>query len=304
MENPIVPLIRGVFPALPTPFTDDGRVDVKGLENLVTHVVRGGVHGLWVLGSSAEFTSLSPEERKLVVEVTVQAANRRVPVMVGLGSNDVRAVLRNAEEAHSAGADAAFIVLPYYFVTDVAEALVFFRQIAQESPLSVTLYDNPFATKTKLDVAAYLELADCENIIALKDSSSDFVHFERLLDQLPSKTGWKILQGDERLVGASVLYGADGTVAALASVVPALFVQLFEAAKSGDIESTWTLQRKAMALGRLFELKGQPTDGAFFAGLKAGLQVLGICGRAVSSPFSPMPEHEMAAVEKLLAEFL
>jgi 4-hydroxy-tetrahydrodipicolinate synthase len=158
-------------------------------------------------------------------------------------------------------------------------------------------------TKTKLDAAAYLELADCPNIVALKDSSSDFVRFETLLSQVQAQTSWRILQGDERLVGASVLWGADGTVAALASVAPALFVKLFEAAASGDAGSAWELQKKAMALGRLFELKGQPTDGAFFAGLKGGLQVLGICGNAVSSPFSPMPADRMPAVEKLLGEF-
>jgi 4-hydroxy-tetrahydrodipicolinate synthase len=303
MTTAISSRIRGVIPALPTPFTDDGRVDEKSLEKLVHHVIQGGVHGLWVLGSSSEFPALSPQERQLVVEITVRAANGRVPVVIGLGSNDIRAVISNAEQARRIGADAVFVMLPYYFVADHAEAVSFFREVATQSPLPVIAYDIPPATKTKLDVAAYLELADVPNIIALKDSSSEFVRFQSLLALLPGKTSWKILQGDERLVGASILCGADGAVAALASVAPALFVQLFDAAARGDAACTWMLQKKATSFGRLFELKGQPTDGAFFAGLKAALQVLGICGGAVSSPFTSMPADKMPAVESLLSDF-
>jgi dihydrodipicolinate synthase/N-acetylneuraminate lyase len=295
--------IRGVLPALPTPFTDDGKVDARGLEKLVAHVLDGGVHGLWVLGSSGEFTALSPEERKQVVDVIVGATQRRVPVLVGLGSNDVREIIRSAEQAHRAGADACFALLPFYFVADPREAIAFFRRIAEASPLPVVIYDNPFSTKTKLEAGTYLELVDCPNIIALKDSSSDFVRFQALLAALRANTPWRVLQGDERLVGASVLLGADGTVAALASVAPRLFVRLYEASAACKAQETAALQRRAMALGKLFELKGQPTDGAFFAGLKAGLQVLGICGGQVSSPFSPMPADKMPLVENLLREF-
>lgn len=295
--------IRGVLSALPTPLTDDGKVDVQGLERLVAHVIDGGVHGLWVLGSSGEFPALSPEERKMVIDVIVSVTARRVPVVVGLGSNDARAVIRSAEEAHCSGADACFVVLPYYFVADPEEAVGLFSFFAHTSPLPLILYDNPFSTKTKLDAASYLQLADCPNIVALKDSSSDFVRFEHLLIALREKTSWKLLQGDERLVGASILLGSDGTVAALASVAPRLFVKLYEAAAAGNVETAWSLQKKAIALGKLFELKGQPTDGAFFAGMKAGLQVLGICGGQVSRPFSPMPAEKMPAVEELLNRF-
>jgi len=296
----IAETLYGVIPALPTPLTQNREVDVQGLETLIRHVLDGGVHGLWVLGSTGEFATLSPEERRLIVEVTVKEARGRVPVIVGLGANDIRKVISNAEEAQLIGADACFLLLPFYFVVNAQEAVRYFQEIADAVPLPVILYDNPFTTKVRLDTNAFLELSDHPKIIAVKDSSSDFIRFQNLIVNLREKTSWRLLQGDERLVGSSLLWGADGCVVALASIAPTLFVELYETAKKGDGESTLALQRQVLSLCKLFELKGEATDGAFFAGMKAALQVLGICGRAVSSPFSAMPENKMAAVEKIL----
>ena len=295
--------VQGVLPALPTPFTADGKIDTRGLERVIAHVLRGGVHGLWVLGSSGEFPALSATERKLVIETAVGAAGGNVPVLVGVAANDIRETIANIERAAQAGADGCFPMLPYYFSADASEGIDFFRQVATSSPLPVILYDNPVTTKTTLDTAAYIELKDRPEIIALKDSSSDFIRFESLASAVVPATGWKLLQGDERLVGASLLWGADGMVAALANVVPGLYVKLHAAASAGDVSTTVELQKRSLALGELFVLKGAPTDGAFFAGLKAALQVLGLCGSAVSKPFGAMPSEKMPAVEKLLDDF-
>lgn len=295
--------VRGVFPALPTPFTENGGIDTPGLERVVTHVLRGGVHGLWVLGSSGEFTAASASERKRVIETVVATAGGSVPVLVGVAANSVRETVANIEQAAQAGADGCFPMLPYYFTASTSEGIDFFRQVAVSSPLPVILYDNPVTTKTTLDTAAYLELKDRPEIIALKDSSSDFIRFESLAAAVVPETGWKLLQGDERLVGASLLWGAAGLIAALANVVPKLYVQLYEAGAAGDVSTTVELQKRSLALGKLFLLQGAPTDGAFFAGLKAALHVLGLCGAGVSKPFAPMPPKQMPAVEKLLSEF-
>src|SRR5215472_15652972 len=118
MPLPLFEHLCGIFPALPTPMKADGQVDVRGLEMLVDHVVQGGIHGLWVLGSTSEFPALSAADRKLVTDVTVSRAGGRVPVIIGAIDNDVRKILANAEAAHSAGAAACFITLPFYFILD------------------------------------------------------------------------------------------------------------------------------------------------------------------------------------------
>jgi dihydrodipicolinate synthase/N-acetylneuraminate lyase len=294
--------LGGIFPALPTPMTASGEVDVQGLEKLVDHVVRGGVHGLWVLGSTSEFPALSAADRKLVIEVTLSCAKGRVPAIVGATDNDPRTIIANAKAAQSAGAAACFMTLPYYFIVDQQEAIRHVRQIAAESPLPVFLYDNPPSTGIRLSAETLLEMSECPNLIGLKDSSCDFVRFQNSLVMMRKKRPFKIFQGIDQLAGVSLMLGADGGILALASVAPTLFVRLYNAARANDLENLIALSHQVLQLCRLYQVAGDWTDGAFFMGMKAALQVLGISGRVVSRPFHEMPEDKMAEVEKLLQQ--
>jgi len=282
--------------------TASGEVDVLGLEKLVDYVIRGGVHGLWVLGSTSEFPALSLADRKLVVDVALDCAKGRVPAFVGVIDNDQRKIIANAEAAQSAGAAGCFTTLPFYFIVDQREAIRHVREIAERVPLPLILYDNPPSTGIKLTAETLLEMSECPNFIGLKDSTCDFVRFQNTLVMLRKKRPFKILQGIDQLVGASFLMGADGAIAALASIAPSLFVKLYNAAKAHDLASTIGLQNQVLRLCRLYAIGGDWTDGAFFAGMKSALQVLGICGRTVSRPLQEMPQEKMAEVEDLLHE--
>src|SRR5579859_7711979 len=119
---------------------------------------------------------------------------------------------------------------------------------------------------------------------------------------LKKKRTFKVLQGIDQLVGASFIMGADGTIAALASIAPALFVQMYNAARKKDLANVVDLQSQVLKLCRLYSIAADGTDGAFFAGMKSALQVLGISGRTVSRPFQEMPQEKMAEVERLLQQ--
>jgi dihydrodipicolinate synthase/N-acetylneuraminate lyase len=294
--------IAGILPALPTPMTSRGEVDVKALERLIEHVIRGGVHALWVLGSTSEFPALSAEERKLVVETAVQTAKGRVPIMVGVIDNDPRKILANASAAQSAGATACFLTLPYYFIVDQREAIRYVHEIAAESPLPFILYDNPPSTGIKLTVETLAAMSESPNLIGLKDSTCDFIRLQNCLATLRKQRAFKILQGIDQLVAASLLMGADGAIVALGSIAPALFVNLYDSARVGDMPRLMSLQARVLRLCRLYSLAAELTDGAFFAGIKGALEVLGISGRAVSRPFCEMPKEKMPEVEALLKE--
>jgi 4-hydroxy-tetrahydrodipicolinate synthase len=294
--------LGGIFPALPTPMTASGGVDVQGLEKLVDYVIRAGVHGLWVLGSTSEFPALSSADRKLVVEVTLNCAKGRIPAIVSAIDNDPRKIITNAEAAQSAGAAACFMTLPFYFIVDQREAIRHVREIAEGVPLPLVLYDNPPSTGIKLTAETLLEMSECPNLIALKDSSSDFVRLQNSLVMMKKKRTFKILQGIDQLVGASLVMGADGAIVALASIAPTLFVKLYRAARANELANLINLQNQVLQLCKLYSLVGEGTDGAFFAGVKSALQVLGICGRTVSRPFQEMPKEKMSEVERLLQQ--
>jgi dihydrodipicolinate synthase/N-acetylneuraminate lyase len=303
MPLPLGECLGGIFPALPTPMKSGGEVDVRGLEALVDYVIKGGVHGLWVLGSTSEFPVLSAADRKLITDVTLTCAGGRIPVIIGAIDNDVRKIIANAEAAHSAGAAACFITLPFYFIVDQPEAIRFVREIAQNAPLPIVLYDNPPSTQIRLTVETLLEMSGSNNLVAFKDSSSDFVRFQISLLMMGNERSLKMFQGIDQLVAASLMMGGDGAIVALASVAPRLFVKLYAAAKAHDPGTSVDLQNQILQLCTLYSLAGQSTDGAFFAGVKAALEVLGICGRTVSQPFQEMPKNKMREVERLLRRF-
>ena len=221
--------LSGIYPALPTPLNANGAVDERGLEKLVDYVIKGGVHGLWVLGSTSEFPALSPADRERVLDVAVGRANERVPVIVGVTDNSARKIISNAQAAQSAGAAACFMTLPFYFIVDQQEAIRHVRETAEAVTLPLILYDNPPSTGIKLTLETLLAMSEIPNLIALKDSSCDFVRFQNSLVSLREKRPFKLLQGIDQLLAASLMMGADGAVAALASIAPDLFAKMYQA---------------------------------------------------------------------------
>jgi dihydrodipicolinate synthase/N-acetylneuraminate lyase len=296
--------IEGVIPALPTPFTSNGEIDEIGLAKLVQHVLAGGVLGLWVLGSTSEFPSLNRNQRDRIVEICVEKAEGRVPIIVGVGDLDDRVMMKNSEEAERAGASACFATLPYYYTLDSVESVQNLRRIASTVSLPFVFYDNPFSSNVRLGHDAMLEVASIPNLIAIKESSGDFRRFIEIGEIFAGGAPAGLLQGIEQLAAPSLLLGgACGAVLALASVVPQLFVELYKTALVGDAAQLRRLQRRVLRLCRLYEVKGAATDGAFFAGLKAALEVVGICARHTTSPFADMPPEKMRDVEAILAEY-
>ena len=294
--------LRGVIPALPTPLTQKGDLDCTGVEKLVDHLFAGGIHGLWVLGSTSEFPSLNEEERETITDICVRKARGRVPVIVGIGHLDFRTLIKNAECAARAGADACFATLPYYYTLDTKEAVEYVRQIAAAVPLPFIFYDNPFSTNVRFTVGAVLEIADLPNVIAIKDSAADFSRFLDVANSLADNVSCSLFQGIDQLAGPAFLFGAAGAVLALASIIPTLFVQLYESAIKGDIGAVKEAQRRVLALCRIYQVNGASTDGSFFAGVKAALEVLGICDRYVANPFSMLPKASMQEVEAILLQ--
>lgn len=298
MTNPI----GGIWPALPTPLTEEARLDEKGLQKLVRHVLDGGVRGLWALGSTAEFPALDERERRVIIDICKQEANGKVPVIVGITDLDFATILRRAEQAAGAGADACFATLPYYYTLDFGESVQYLKKLAKASPLPFVFYDNPFSTNVRFDAAGMLEIASIPNLVAIKDSAGDFRRFLEVTNSISNDSNCVLLQGLDQLVGPSLLLTeAPGAITALASIMPTLFVQLFHAAESNDLSGFKSNQKRVLALCRLYEVMGAPTDGAFFAGVKAALEVLGICGRQVAYPFEAMPADKMPEVEAVLA---
>ncbi|MFK7988981.1 MAG: dihydrodipicolinate synthase family protein [Sandaracinaceae bacterium] len=292
--------LRGIIPPLVTPLTEAGALDEPGLERLIEHVLVGGVHGLFVLGTTGEAPGLPYAVRRRVIEASVAVTAGRVPVLVGITDTAMAESVALAEHAATCGADAVTVAPPYYLPPGQPELQHYFEQLVPQLPLPCVLYNMPPLTKVSIGPAVLEALRDVEGIVAVKDSSGDLSYFHALRHLAHDVPRWSVFMGPELLMMDSVLAGGDGGVAGGANLFPAFFVRAYEAAARGDLEEVRALETQMLQIRRLYAV-GQHAS-AIIKGIKAALASMGICGPDLAAPFQRFLPPERAAVDALLAE--
>ena len=293
--------IRGVIPAMLTPLTPDERVDEIGVRQLVRFLLERRVHGIFTLGSTGEFTALTPEQRQDVICIVVDEVGGRVPVLAGTSASGTKRTIAYTLAAHAAGADVAVVLPPYYLSCTESEVLRHFRAILNEAEIPILLYNFPAATRVRITLENVAALAEHERIVGIKDSSGDFAYFQQLIYRYRDHPRFRVVQGHEFYTGASFLLGAHACHLGLANVAPQLFVQLYEAARAARIEQVANLQQKANTLAKLWEIAGG-AESSYINAMKTALHLFGVCGTAVSRPYSPFGQPEVAKVRAFLEE--
>lgn len=283
-----------------TPLLDRDTLDVEGLERLVEHLVSGGVHGLFVLGTTGEATCLSYRLRRDVIRRTCEQVHGRLPVLVGVTDTSVTETLDLARSAAEAGASAVVLAPPYYFPMNQSELIRYVRRLAEELPLPLMLYNIPALTKVSYEPETIRQLLDLPGIVGLKDSSRQmdcFLAFRQVTRQRPD---WSLLIGFEHMLADAIRAGGDGGVCAGANLSPHLLVALYEAAVANDhgrleeIHASLTCQRRIYAVGR--------GATASIQGIKCALALRGICQDRMSEPFEGLSDGERASVKAILQE--
>ena len=298
-------ILRGVVPPVLTPFHADGSLDLASLDSLVEHLIGGGVHGLFVLGSSGQVAYLTDAERDTVVEHVIATAAGRVPVMVGTPDLTARRVLDHARRAQALGASAVVVTAPLYALNNSAEIADHFRLVAAGLDIPVIAYDVPVRGPAKLGRDMLVQLGREGVIAGVKDSSGDDVAFRRLVDaNRAAGSPLSVSTGHEVMCDGMFLLGADGCVPGLANVDPAGYVRLFEAAERGDWEAARTEQDR---INRLFEIafvpQGRSGDAGGIGAFKAACAALGvIASGTMPAPIEALSAEEVAGVEAIVRE--
>ncbi|MDP6943463.1 MAG: 4-hydroxy-tetrahydrodipicolinate synthase [Myxococcota bacterium] len=244
------PDIRGAFTALYTPFTASGDVDVQALRLLCDRQLASGI-GLVPCGTTGETPTLDASEYDTVVRVAVSAAEGRVPVIAGTGSNNTRATIAATRHARELGADAALVVVPYYNKPPQVSLLAHFRAVADEGGLPVVLYNVPGRTGTNMNAETTLALSEHPNIVAIKEASANLDQMAAILSGAPE--GFRVLSGDDAWTAPLMLLGGHGVVSVAGNVVPSQVAALVDAAARGDLAMTRTIQAELLPLfERLF----------------------------------------------------
>ncbi len=282
--------LQGVIVPLITPLNPDESLDEKGLERLVEHVIKGGVAGIFLLGSSGEGPSLPLSVRERLVAATCAQVAGRVPVLVGvLGVSTVQTI-EQAQRLTRCGGDAVVVTAPYYFAHTQDEIACHVTAVARAVPVPTMVYNIPQMVKTVIEPETLARLANLPEVIGVKDSHGDMVRFQETLKL--QCDGFSVYQGAEGLAALSITRGARGAVLGLANVAPGLCCDLVAAARDGDLARAWALQEQLMTLWRLH------THSQWLPCLKAAVSLLGICGPTASAPFRPLNEEQLAGVRR------
>jgi len=258
---------RGIFPALVTPFTADDRVDEATFRELIRFVLPH-VNGVVPCGTTGEFSSLTLEEKKQVIEICIDEVANRVPVLAGTGCQSTRETVELTRWAKEAGASGALVVAPYFLKPTFNEVFDHYKQVDKVG-LPIVLYNIPQCAGTHYRwwTAEGMGLA-FDNVVGMKDSSGDMPFFMAALEKLRGTIG--LFVGHDEVVGAALLAGADGAILASANLIPDIWQEIYQAAQRGDIEFVRQRQKDVQILTRIVVRKGSPQA------VKEGLRMMGL----------------------------
>jgi len=285
------PLFRGIATALVTPFHETG-VDTAALERLVDWQIREGIDALVVCGTTGEISTLTYEERELVTEVAVKTAARRVPILVGTGTNDTQRCIHMTRVAAKQGADGALVVTPYYNKATQRGLLESFTQIADQGGLPVVLYNVPSRTGVNIEPETLAKLAQHPNIVGLKEANGDISKivdtFARAGDDLP------IYSGNDDQIVPILSMGGCGCISVLSNLLPAETCRITRAYFSGDTRLAAQLQCKYVPLISALFSEVNPIPA------KAAMAAMGMCENRLRLPLTQMePAHEQHLLEEM-----
>jgi len=285
---------EGIYPALVTPFTDDGeKIDEERLRNLVNFCLELGVNGVVPCGTTGEFVNLTVEERKQVIKTVVDEVNGKVPVVAGTGASGTLEAVEMAKYAKDVGADAVLVVTPFYLKPTNRGVYQHYHTIASKVDIPLILYNIPQCTGVWLTWQMVEDLADVPNIVGLKDSSGELKYILAVLEKVGDKIN--VMCGYDEVVLPALAAGASGAILASANVIPDVWVEIYKAVKEGDLEKARELQLKVQKLARII-------TGSGAVGTKEALNMMGIKVGPVRLPLSVGGELSYENREELRLE--
>lgn len=288
---------QGVGVALVTPFNDTFEIDFSALENVVEHVISGGVDYLVVLGTTAETPTLSREEKREVADKILAVNAGRLPVVVGIGGNHTRELVDHIYSFDFAGFDAILSVTPYYNKPTQEGIYMHYEQVANASPLPVILYNVPGRTGVNMTAETTLRLArDFKNILGVKEASGNLAQMSCILRDRPE--GFKVISGDDALTLPFMAIGGDGIISVAANAFPEKFCRMVQFAEAGDFTAAGRLHRDMSEIFELIFAEGSPT------GIKSALASMGMINNIVRLPLVSSSPRLKTKIEEQITKYL
>ena len=266
--------------ALVTPFTTEGEVDYKALKRLVEYLIQNGADFLCILATTGETPCLSTDEKNKIKQLVIDVNRGRVPILIGCGGNNTRAVVEELKTTDWTGIDGILSVCPYYNKPSQEGLYQHFKAIAEASPLPVVLYNVPGRTGINMKSETTVRLAnDCENIVAIKEASGSLEQVDEIIKNKPDR--FDVISGDDALTFSMVASGAAGSISVIGNALPREVSRMIRLEFKGEYEGARTIHHRFTELYSLLFVDGNP------AGVKALLHEMGFIENVLRLPLVP-----------------
>jgi 4-hydroxy-tetrahydrodipicolinate synthase len=284
---------EGVLTALVTPFRD-GDVDETALRALVERQIQAGVDGLVPCGSTGESATMSHAEHRRVVEVVVDAASGRVPVVAGTGSNNTREAVELTAHAKEAGAQGALLISPYYNKPTQEGLVEHFAEIARQTAFPLVPYNIPGRTGSNILPTTMARLADIEHVVGVKEACGDINQIAAAIARCPSD--FAVLSGDDAMTLPLLAMGGAGVITTSGNVAPAQMCELVGSFRAGDVDAARRLHYRLLPLFDALFCETNPIP------VKAALAMLGLVGPEIRLPLTPLSSAHRERLQMVLKE--
>lgn len=273
-------IFKGLGIALVTPFTVSGEVDYKAIQRLVEYQIQNGADFLCILATTGETPCLSAEEKDNIKKLVIETNRGRLPILMGCGGNNTRAVVEELKTNDWTGIDGVLSVCPFYNKPSQEGLYQHFKAIAEASPLPVVLYNVPGRTGINMKSETTVRLArDCENIVAVKEASGSLEQVDEIIKNKPER--FDVISGDDALTFSMVASGAAGSISVIGNALPKEVSRMIRLEFRGEYEAARTIHHRFTELYSLLFVDGNP------AGVKALLHEMGFIENVLRLPLVP-----------------
>lgn len=288
--------LKGMGVALITPFSCDGKVDYLALSRLIDYHLQNDTDYLVLLGTTAETPTLDSCEQKKIIQLAVDQINGRIPIVVGLGSNNTQTVVNKLHTENLTGIDAVLSVVPYYNKPTQEGIYQHYKHIAKATSLPIILYNVPARTGVNMTAKTTLLLADeFENIVAIKEASGNEAQINEIIKNKPNM--FQVLCGDDGLALSFIKMGALGVISVIGNVFPKKISKMIHCALNGNYDEAYLIQEQFTELFELLFINGSP------AGVKSMLNVMGYIENKLRLPLVPVLKVTYERIQKVLLMF-
>ena len=287
--------LKGVYPALITPFKKNGEIDLAGFRNNIDYVIEGGVSGIVPCGCTGEAATLSFDEQKRLLEAAVDQANGRVPVIGGSGSNNTREAVELTHYAKDAGANAAMLITPYYNKPGDAGQLLHYTTIASKVDIPIILYNVPSRTGINMKPSVVAELAKIDNIVGIKEASGNPAQTAEIIELTRGyKKPFTVLSGDDNLTIPIMSYGGMGVVSVAANILPRDMSQMIGYYLKGDQKKSLDVFYRLAPILRGLFIETNPIP------VKAAANMMGLAAGPLRAPLTVLGDENQKKVRAML----